>query len=76
SQSLESSSVVCSGALHFKAGLTDVLVSKSLSTEGNRIPEKSSLWPECSQVFKERDGEVPGERNQHGSSSEDHSQNS
>ncbi|XP_035422303.1 shugoshin 2-like [Cygnus atratus] len=77
SQSLESSSVVCSAALHFSAGLTGLLVSKSLSTEGNRIPEKSSLWPECSQVFKERDGEeTPGERNQHGSSSEDHSQSS
>ncbi|XP_035187146.1 shugoshin 2-like isoform X2 [Oxyura jamaicensis] len=77
SQSLASSSVICSAALHFSAGLTDLLVSKSLSTEGKRIPEKYSLWPECSQVFKENDGEeITGERNQHGSSSEDHSRSS
>ncbi|KGL97446.1 hypothetical protein N301_02516, partial [Charadrius vociferus] len=70
SHSLESSSVTCSVALPVSSGLTDVLVSKSLSTGGNRMPEKSSVWPESSAILKEKTAEeIPGERNQAESSS-------
>lgn len=70
SHSLESSSVTCSAALPVSSRLTDVLVSKSLSTEGNRMPEKSSVWPESSPILKEKTAEeIPGERNQAESSS-------
>ena len=65
SRSLESSSVTCSAASPVSSRLTDVPVSKSLSTEGNRMPKKSSVWPESSLVFKEETAEeIPGGRNQ------------
>ncbi|KFQ27853.1 hypothetical protein N332_03657, partial [Mesitornis unicolor] len=68
SQSFESC-VSCSAALPVSSRLTDVPVSKSLSTEGNRMPEKS-IWLESSLVFKEKTAEeIPGERNQLKSSS-------
>ncbi|KAM6398709.1 uncharacterized protein J5M81_005801 [Pluvialis apricaria] len=71
SHSLESSSVTCSAALQVSSRLRDVLVSKSLSTEGNRMPEKSSVWPEGSPILKEKTAEeLPGERNQVESSSQ------
>ncbi|KFQ94851.1 hypothetical protein Y956_07575, partial [Nipponia nippon] len=71
SHSLESSSVTCSAALPVSSRLTDVPVSKSLSTEGNRMPEKSSVWPESSFIFNEKTAEeIPGERNQVESSSQ------
>ncbi|KFP94925.1 hypothetical protein N329_03508, partial [Haliaeetus albicilla] len=70
SHSIESSSVTCSAALLVSSRLTDVPVSKSLSTEGNRMPEKSSVWLESSLVFKEKTAEeILGERNQVESSS-------
>ncbi|XP_010126803.1 PREDICTED: uncharacterized protein LOC104475436 [Chlamydotis macqueenii] len=63
--SLESSSVTRSAALPVSFRLTDVPVSKSLSTEGNRMPEKPSIQVESSLVFKEKTAEeIPGERNQ------------
>ncbi|XP_076198578.1 uncharacterized protein LOC143162303 isoform X1 [Aptenodytes patagonicus] len=71
SHSLESSSVTCSAASPVSSRFTDVPVSKSLSTEGNRMPEKSSVWPESSMIFKEKTAEeIPGERNQVESSSQ------
>ncbi|KFV95316.1 hypothetical protein N327_11199, partial [Fulmarus glacialis] len=71
SHSLESSSVTCSAALPVSSRLTEVRVSKSLSTEGNRMPEKSSVWPESSLIFKEKTAEkISGERNQVESSSQ------
>ncbi|XP_052647256.1 shugoshin 2-like [Harpia harpyja] len=71
SHSIESSSVTCSAALLVSSRLTDVPVSKSLSTEGNRMPEKSSVWLESSLVFKEKTAEeILGERNQVESSSQ------
>ncbi|KFV48922.1 hypothetical protein N341_04748, partial [Tyto alba] len=70
SHSPESSSVTCSGASPVSSRLTDVSVSKSLSTEDNRTPEKSPVWPESSLIFKEKTAEeIPGERNQVESSS-------
>ncbi|XP_032866829.2 shugoshin 2 isoform X2 [Tyto alba] len=70
SHSPESSSVTCSGASPVSSRLTDVSVSKSLSTEDNRTPEKSPVWPEGSLIFKEKTAEeIPGERNQVESSS-------
>ncbi|KAM6333070.1 shugoshin 2 [Podargus strigoides] len=65
SYSLESSSVTCSAATPIGSRFTDVPVSKTLSTEGNRTAEKSSLWPESSLILKEKSAEeIPGERNQ------------
>ncbi|XP_075367938.1 uncharacterized protein LOC142414512 isoform X1 [Mycteria americana] len=70
SHGLESSSVTCSAASPVSSRLTDVPVSKSLSTEGNRMPEKSFVWPESSLIFKEKTvEEIPGKRNQVESSS-------
>ncbi|KFQ72065.1 hypothetical protein N335_02706, partial [Phaethon lepturus] len=68
SHSFESSSVTCSAALPVSSRLTDVPVSKSLSTEGDRMPEKSSVWPGSSLIFKEKTAEE-GKRNQTESSS-------
>ncbi|KAM7096922.1 uncharacterized protein J5F26_009641 isoform 1-T1 [Ciconia maguari] len=71
SHSLESSSVTCSAASPISSRLTGVPVSKSLSTEGNRMPEKSFVWPESSLVFKEKTvEEIPVKRNQVESSSQ------
>ncbi|KAM6200137.1 uncharacterized protein WM294_005683 [Sarcoramphus papa] len=71
SHSLESSSVTCSAASPVSSRLTDVPVSRSLSTEGNRMPEKSSVWPESSLILKEKTAEeIPGERHQVESSSQ------
>ncbi|XP_064307842.1 shugoshin 2 [Phalacrocorax carbo] len=70
SHSLESSSVTCSAALSVSSKFTDVPVSKSLCTEGNRMPEKSSVWLQSSLIVKEKTAEeIPGERNQAESSS-------
>ncbi|XP_025971777.2 uncharacterized protein LOC112992674 isoform X2 [Dromaius novaehollandiae] len=77
SDSLESSTVTCSAALPLGSRLTDLPVSKSLGTEGNKIPEKSSVWPESTLIFKERNAEeIPEGRNQVESSSKEHSQSS
>ncbi|KAM9287147.1 uncharacterized protein RDI95_005379 [Morus bassanus] len=71
SHSLESSSVTCSEALPVSSRLTEVPVSKSLSTEGNKMPEKTSVWPESSLTLKEKTAEeIPGERNQAETSSQ------
>uniref|UniRef100_A0A8C3J6N4 Shugoshin C-terminal domain-containing protein n=1 Tax=Calidris pygmaea TaxID=425635 RepID=A0A8C3J6N4_9CHAR len=70
SYSLEFSSATCSAALPVSSRLTDVPVSSSLSTEGNRVPEKSSVWLESSLISKEKTAEeTPGERSQVESSS-------
>ncbi|KFP60653.1 hypothetical protein N322_08256, partial [Cariama cristata] len=69
-RSLEYSSVACSAASPVSFRLTDVPVSESLSTEGNRMPEKSSVWPESSLICKEKTAEeISGERKQVESSS-------
>ncbi|KFQ02888.1 hypothetical protein N330_08394, partial [Leptosomus discolor] len=71
SYSLESSSVTSSAASPVTSRLTDVPVPKSSSTEGNRMPEKSSVWPESSLIFKEKTAEeIPGKGNQVESSSQ------
>ncbi|CAN0209336.1 unnamed protein product [Bubo scandiacus] len=71
SRSLESSPMTCSAALPVRSRLTDVPVSKSLSTEDNRTPEKSSVWLESSLIFKEKTAEgIPGESNPVKSSSQ------
>ncbi|XP_048808802.1 shugoshin 1-like isoform X1 [Lagopus muta] len=57
SQSLESSSVICSTDLPVSCGLTGLPVSKNSETKGERTPEKSSLCPESSLLFKERRAE-------------------
>uniref|UniRef100_A0A672TV05 Shugoshin 2-like n=3 Tax=Strigops habroptila TaxID=2489341 RepID=A0A672TV05_STRHB len=65
SHSLKSSSVAYSAASPVSSWLTDASVSKSLSTEGNRMPEKSSVWLESSLISKEKTAEeIPGERSQ------------
>ncbi|XP_012985349.1 shugoshin 2 [Melopsittacus undulatus] len=65
SYSLKSSHVTCSPALSVSSWLTDAPVSKSLSTEGNRMPEKSSVWPESFLIPKEKTAEeVPEEKSQ------------
>ncbi|KFO75296.1 hypothetical protein N303_08455, partial [Cuculus canorus] len=70
SHCLESSSVTCSAALSVISRLTDVSVSKRLSTESNRMPEKYSVGLESSLIFKEMPAEeIPGETNQVESSS-------
>ncbi|XP_069717058.1 shugoshin 2-like [Phaenicophaeus curvirostris] len=59
-----------SAALSVSSQLTDVAGSKSLSTEGNRMPEKLSIGLESSLIFKEMPAEeIPGETNQAESSS-------
>lgn len=70
SHSLESSSVT-SAATPVSSRLADVPVSKSLSTEGNRMQGKSSVWPESSVTFKEKTAkEIPGQRSEVESSSQ------
>ncbi|KFW06493.1 hypothetical protein N326_11435, partial [Eurypyga helias] len=70
SRSLESSSMTCSAALPVSSRLTDVPVSTSSSTEGNRVPEKPSVWLQSSLIFEEKTAEEkPGGRNQVESSS-------
>ncbi|KAM4776319.1 uncharacterized protein ACIQIH_009577 isoform 1-T1 [Cyanocitta cristata] len=70
SHSLESSYVTSSAVLPVSSRLTEVPVSKSLSTEGNRMPAKSPVWSKNSLIFKEKTAEKrPGERNQVQSSS-------
>nr|XP_013807588.1 PREDICTED: shugoshin-like 2 [Apteryx mantelli mantelli] len=74
SDSLESSTMTCSAALPLSTRLTDLPVSKSLGTEDNKIPEKSSVWPESALTFKERNAEeIPEGRNQVESGSKEHS---
>ncbi|KFO84631.1 hypothetical protein N320_05404, partial [Buceros rhinoceros silvestris] len=71
SHSLESSSVTCSAAAPVRYRLTDAPVPKSLSTEGSRMQEKSSVWPESSVTCKEKTAkEIPGKRNKVESSSQ------
>ncbi|XP_068052158.1 shugoshin 2-like isoform X3 [Anomalospiza imberbis] len=70
SHSLESSHVSSSAVLPVSSRLTEVPVSKSLSTEGNRLPAKPPVWLKKSVIFKEKTAEeIPGERNQVQSSS-------
>ncbi|KFP90503.1 hypothetical protein N311_05512, partial [Apaloderma vittatum] len=64
SDSLESSSETSLAALPVSSRLTDVAVSKSLSTEGKRTSEKSSVSLESSQILKKKTAEeIPGETN-------------
>ncbi|KFU98736.1 hypothetical protein N340_03766, partial [Tauraco erythrolophus] len=71
SYSLGSASVTCSAASPVSSRLMDVPVSKSSSTEGNRMSEKSSDWPGSSVISKEKTAEeIPGKRNQVASSSQ------
>ncbi|XP_056352440.1 shugoshin 2-like isoform X2 [Oenanthe melanoleuca] len=70
SHSLESSHVSSSAVLPVSSRLTEVPVSKSLSTEDNKMPAKSHAWLKNSLIFKEKTEEdIPGERNQVQSSS-------
>ncbi|XP_005049359.1 PREDICTED: shugoshin-like 2 [Ficedula albicollis] len=70
SHSLESSHVSSSAVLPVSSRLTEVPVSKSLSTEDNQMPAKSHAWLKNSLIFKEKTEEdIPGERNQVQSSS-------
>ncbi|XP_065526243.1 shugoshin 2-like isoform X2 [Lathamus discolor] len=65
SHSLKSSHVTYSAALSVSSWLTDAPVSKSLSTEGNRMPEKSSVWLESFLISKEKTAEeIPEEKSQ------------
>ncbi|XP_039925443.1 shugoshin 2-like isoform X1 [Hirundo rustica] len=70
SHSLESSHVSSSAVLPVSSRLTEVPVSKRLSTQGNRMPAKSPVWLKNSLIFKEKTAEeIPGERNKVQSSS-------
>ncbi|XP_026647483.2 uncharacterized protein LOC102065823 [Zonotrichia albicollis] len=70
SHSLESSRVSSSAVLSVSSRLTDVTVSKKLSTEGNRMPAKPPVLLKNSLIFQEMTAEeVSGERNQVPSSS-------
>ncbi|XP_053803447.1 uncharacterized protein LOC128790591 isoform X1 [Vidua chalybeata] len=70
SHSLESSHVSSSAVLPVSSRLTEVPVSKSLSTEGNRLPAKPPVWLKKSLIFNEKTAEeIPGERSQVQSSS-------
>ncbi|KAM4897233.1 uncharacterized protein FYW23_005067 [Sylvia borin] len=70
SHSLKSPHVSSSTVLPVSSRLTEVSVSKSLSTEGNRMPAKSPAGLKNSLIFKEKTAEeIPGERNQVQSSS-------
>ncbi|XP_057267686.1 shugoshin 2-like [Pezoporus wallicus] len=65
SQSLKSSHVTYSAALSVSSWLTDAPVSTSLSTEGNRMPEKSPVWLESFPIPKEKTAEeIPEEKSQ------------
>ncbi|XP_071603283.1 shugoshin 2-like [Heliangelus exortis] len=67
----ESLSVIHSTALPVSSRVTEVPSTKSLTTERNRMPEKSSVWLESSPLFKENTAdEIHGERNQTESSSQ------
>ncbi|KFP91986.1 hypothetical protein N311_09558, partial [Apaloderma vittatum] len=65
SEGLEFSPVTSLAALPDSCRLIDVAVSKSLSTEGKRMPEKSSVWLESSPILKKKKPaeEIPGETN-------------
>ncbi|XP_009086574.3 uncharacterized protein LOC103814714 [Serinus canaria] len=68
--SLESSHVSSCAVLSVSSRLTEVPVSKSLSTEGNKMPAKPPVQLKNSLIFKENTAEeIPGERNQVQSSS-------
>ncbi|OWK55351.1 Shugoshin-like 2 [Lonchura striata] len=70
SHSPESSHVSSSAVLPVSSRLREVPVSKNLSTEGNRLPEKPPVSLKKSLIFKENTSEeIPGERNQVQSSS-------
>ncbi|XP_030133466.3 uncharacterized protein [Taeniopygia guttata] len=70
SHSPESFHVSSSAVLPVSSRLTEIPVSKSLSTEGNRLPEKPPVSLKKSLIFKENTSEeIPGERNQAQSSS-------
>ncbi|XP_032549682.1 shugoshin 2-like [Chiroxiphia lanceolata] len=72
---LESSSMTSCAALPVSSRLTEVLVSKSLGAEGNRMPEKSPVWLKSSLIFKEKTAEkIPGETNSQSSSQSSPSQ--
>ncbi|XP_017690444.1 PREDICTED: shugoshin 2-like isoform X1 [Lepidothrix coronata] len=58
---LESFSMTSCAALPVSSRLTEVPVSKSLSAEGNRMPEKSPVWLKSSLMFKKTAEETPGE---------------
>ncbi|KAM9548134.1 uncharacterized protein ACIB01_008942 [Guaruba guarouba] len=62
---LKSSRVTYSAALSVSSWLTDAPVSKSLSPEGNTMPEKSSVWQESFLISKEKTAEeISGEGSQ------------
>nr|XP_054492768.1 shugoshin 2 [Agelaius phoeniceus] len=70
SHSLESSHVSSSAVLSVSSRLTEVPVSKNLSTEGNRMPAKPPVSLKNSPIFQEMTAEeISGERNQVQSSS-------
>ncbi|XP_041328806.1 uncharacterized protein LOC121356451 isoform X3 [Pyrgilauda ruficollis] len=70
SHSIESSRKSSSAVLSVSSRLREVPASKSLSTEGNRMPAKPPVWLKKSLIFKEETAEeIPGERNQVQSSS-------
>ncbi|XP_058695582.1 shugoshin 2-like isoform X1 [Poecile atricapillus] len=70
SHSLEASHVSSSGVLPVSSRLTEVSVSKSLSTEGKRMSAKSPVCLKNSLIVKKKTAEeIPGERNQVQSSS-------
>ncbi|KFW86943.1 hypothetical protein N305_06684, partial [Manacus vitellinus] len=72
---LESSSMTSCAASLVSSRLTEVPVSKSLSAEGNRMPEKSPVWLKSSLIFKEKTTEeIPGETNSQSSSQSSSSQ--
>ncbi|XP_063256459.1 shugoshin 2-like [Prinia subflava] len=68
--SLESSHVSSPAVLPVSSRLTEVPVSESSSTKGNRMPAKSPVSLKNSLIFNEKTSEeIPGERNQVQSSS-------
>ncbi|XP_039561763.1 uncharacterized protein LOC120500588 isoform X2 [Passer montanus] len=70
SHSIESSRVSSSAVFSVSSRLKEVPASKSLSTEGNRMPAKPPVWLKNSPIFKEETAEeIPGERSQVQSSS-------
>ncbi|XP_014735811.1 PREDICTED: uncharacterized protein LOC106855542 [Sturnus vulgaris] len=70
SHNVESSHVSSSAVLPVSSRLTEVPISKSLSTEGKRMPEKSHVGLKNSLIFKEKTAEdIAEETNQVQSSS-------
>ncbi|KAL9848135.1 uncharacterized protein GJ701_006642 isoform 1-T2 [Geothlypis trichas] len=70
SHSLESSHVSSSAVFSVSSRLTEVPVSKNLSTEGNRMPAKTPVLLKNSLIFQEMTAEeISGERSQVQSSS-------